>query len=232
MQVECPNCSAVVAVENISLDSGWGKCGGCQDVFRLDGVLPGYTAPSIRPALGIVERPFDARAHLERSSTELLIHLPAEGMRAGTWAILGFAVVWLAFIAFWTCGALGLIFGNLAPGAGDVGFAAFSIPFWLVGFGMLGTVVWKARGTKTVSIDSSEMVTQSRCLAWKRTRRVSSQDVQTARIHVPTVRSDQMPTLGVEIVYRGGSFVLPVDTPPEQAWLITEVNEFLASLHR
>lgn len=232
MQVVCPNCSSVVASENISLDAGWGKCGGCQDVFRLEAVLPGYRTPTARPPEGRAERPFDARVHLERSATELLMHLPAEGMRAGNWVMLGFATFWLGFVAFWTCGALGLLFGNQPIGAFNWGFAAFSIPFWLVGFGMLGTVIWKARGTKTVRIDSVEMVTQARCLGWKRTRRIAAEDIQSARIHVPSVKSEQTTTFAVEIVYQGGSFVMTVDTPAEQSWLIAEINEFLATLRR
>src|SRR5688572_14303240 len=114
MKVQCPACDTVVPVENISLDAGWGKCASCQDVFQLADVLPGYVTPS-PTSTPRAERPFDARAHLERDASELMIHVPAQGMRASTWGMLGFATFWTAFVAFWTAGALGVFFNQGPP---------------------------------------------------------------------------------------------------------------------
>ena len=41
MKVQCPRCSTQVPVANISLDTGWGKCEVCQELFPLAEVVPG-----------------------------------------------------------------------------------------------------------------------------------------------------------------------------------------------
>lgn len=232
MKIQCPACDNIVPVENISLDAGWGKCASCQDVFQLTSVLPGYAVPSATPS-ATPERPFNARAHLERDASALLIHIPAHGMRAGTWGLLGFATFWTAFVAFWTAGAGGFFFNAGPPQPVNLLFAAFSIPFWCVGIGMFGAVLWSARCIKTIRINADEAVMHTRCSYWSRTRRIATEDVQTARVYTPKVTNEQQPMeWGVEVVYRNGSFVLPADTPPEQQWLIAEINDFLQSVKR
>ena len=115
-------------------------------------------------------------------------------------------------------------------------FAAFSTPFWLVGFGMLGGVLWSARGTRSVMIDSVELVTELRCLIWQRRRTIDRSRVQYARKGdaVPSTTAPNTPiAMGhfprylVELVYEKGSFSLPCDTTAERDWLLNEINEFL-----
>ncbi|VTR96324.1 serine threonine protein kinase : Serine/threonine protein kinase OS=Pleurocapsa sp. PCC 7327 GN=Ple7327_4456 PE=4 SV=1 [Gemmata massiliana] len=225
MKVNCPCCSAQVPAANFNLETGWAKCEGCQELFALAQVVPGFVAPGSQAGRP-VPRPFNARELVERAKDELLIHVPAEGMRAATCGLLGFATVWLAFITFWTAGALG-IFGPDEPDAANWVFASFSIPFWLIGFGMLVGVVWKARGTKSVRIDRDGMRTHLRCLAWARSRYVPIDRVQHARKYEPQVKSDGPPPNGAEIVYWAGSFVLPADSEEEAWWLIAEINDFV-----
>lgn len=230
MKLHCPACARLVPAANIHFETGWGKCAECQELFRLAAVLPDYSAPAAQALIRPV-RPYDARAHVERSATELLVHVPAEGMRASTWALLGFGTFWTGFTAFWTTGALGL-WGNQPPQAFNFAFASFSIPFWIVGFGMLGGVVWKARCTRTVRLDAEGMVAGRRCSWWSRTRHTPIEDLQHARVYAPAVRSEQHPQLAVEIVHSGGAFVLPVDSAAEQDWLSAEINGFLDALRK
>lgn len=228
MKVFCPACSVMVPATHIYLDKGWGKCEACHELFQLADVLPlatGFT-PAFAPP---VERPFNARATIERSKQEMVVHVPAEGMRAATWGMLGFATFWLGFIAFWTAGASGLFFGN---GGGPVNwlFACFSIPFWIVGFGMLGGILWKARGVKTVRFDTQEMVARQQCGVWSRTRHIELDRVQRARPFKAQVQGDMVQQSGIEIVYEKGSFMLPADSDEERQWLIFEINDFLEAV--
>src|SRR5439155_16519367 len=117
----------------------------------------------------------------------LLVHVPAEGVRAATCGMLGFATFWLGFVAFWTAGALGLFAGR-PPAAFNFAFAAFSIPFWLVGFGMLAGIAWKTWATKSVRIDREGMRTYQRCLLWASTRWVERDRLQHARHYEPQVK--------------------------------------------
>lgn len=230
MKVQCPSCSVVVPVADLNVDTGWGKCSACDDLFPLADVVPGFLGVKSEAP---TPRPFNARAVVERTPEQLLVHVRAEGMRASTVVLLLFACVWLAFITFWTAGALGM-FGMFAAGgkqprAENWLFAAFSIPFWLAGFGMLAGVAWKAWATRAVRITRGEMTTQMRCVVWSRVRSIPFQDVQHARPYVPELRTEGVYPVAVEIVYRNGSFVLPADSDDEQQWLIGEVNGFVAS---
>jgi hypothetical protein len=238
MKLHCPVCNALTPAANIDLQAGWGKCESCNEVFRLADVVPDFQA-SVTAAGSLsetrVERPFNAHATVERTRQELTVHSPAHGMRAGAWALLGFATFWLAFIAFWTAGALGVFFGQAGggPQAFNILFACFSIPFWLIGFGMLGAVLWIARGTQTMRMDSvsKEMETETRCLVWSRRKRIGLDRVQCARAHQPTTASNGTSVTtssGVEIVFEAGSYVIGTDSEDEKRWLMFEINDFLS----
>lgn len=232
MRVNCPKCRAEVAAANISLEKGWAKCTVCNEVFALADVVEGFRTAAESPP--VLERPFDAWARLERADRKLAIVIPPQGMRAGTWALFGFAIFWLGFIAFWTAGALGVFWGNNAAAPinwGNAIFASFSIPFWAVGFGMLGGVVWASRGSLSVYLDASKMYIERRCLIYRRGRFISRDNVQCARPGVTVVQNQNtMPLPSVEIIYENGTFRLPCNSPAEQDWLIAEVNSFLAAV--
>src|SRR5579872_3671849 len=145
MKLQCPQCSATILAANINLDSGWGKCESCNELFQLTDIIPGYTAKVAEP----IQRPFNARAILERTTDELRIHVPAEGIRAASGGTMGFEAFWLAFVAFWTSGALGL-FPKRPPQATNYLFACFSIPFWIAGFGMVLGIVWSCWAVRSI----------------------------------------------------------------------------------
>jgi hypothetical protein len=234
MKVYCPDCGKVIPGENIALESGWAKCCRCQEVFNLSDVVPGYTPRASEGTAGrlLPERPFDAWAVLERTDATLMIHLPAQGMRAAICGMLAFATFWLAFVAFWTASALGLFGGKLE--LANLLFASFSTPFWLVGFGMLGAVLWAARGTRTVYIDASVMQTRLSCLFWRRQKTIDRAAVQHARQGVKQFESDDGNSTyfpcSAEIIYDKGSFRLPCTSEPERAWLLAQINDFLQAV--
>ena len=228
MKLTCPSCDAAIPAVDVDLASGWGKCSKCDDIFPLADVLPGYISASTD---AVVEQPFDAWAQLDRSLDRLAIFLPARGMRVDTWRLLGFAAVWLAFIAFWTASALGVFFNpGKAPDMQSVIFACFSIPFWLVGIGLLGVVLWKSRRAYTVYFDAQKVLAQWNCSIVHRRRILEREQVQHARAATKSIRSDNdiaEERLLAEIVFERGSFGLPCETPSEQRWVVSEINKFL-----
>jgi hypothetical protein len=238
MKATCPKCSKTIPSADIDLASGWAKCAGCDEVLPLAELVPGYSpAPAGSAAAPAVpERPFDAWTVVERSNESLFVHTPPQGMRAGTWAMLGFATFWLGFIAFWTAGALGVFFGNQKGIQWENAmFAAFSTPFWLVGFIMLGSVVWMARGRRIVHLDAAQMTAETRCLFWRRRKIVDRADVQCAREGVLIVKNENTSTgsassyfpYSAEIIYEKGSFRIPCTSIAEREWIIGEINDFL-----
>lgn len=228
MKLNCPQCGQLVPAENIYLATGWATCPACNELIRLADVIADFRIPAAGPAEPQPQRPFDARALLERTPQRLLVHVPARGMKGGHWAMLGFGIFWLSFTAFWTALALG--FGRRIQ-LWNLAFAAFSIPFWLVGFGLLAAVLFAARAEYTVRIDASFLVTQVRCLFWRRRKVIDRSQVQHARAgrRFRSGRAKPSPEQQwpVEIVFERGTFCLPCDTREEQAWLINEINAFL-----
>ena len=210
----------LVPAEDLNLETGWGKCRECQELFSLAPIVAALPEP-------IPERPINARTLMENSGGELQIDAPAQGMRAGTCGLAFFAMFWTAFIAFWTAGALGVL-GGAKPRAFNLLFASFSIPFWLVGIGMLYAVGWAVWGSFTVRFDRQGMWTVRRCLAWSRSRFVELEYVQLARPFQATVKASGVTKPhAVEIVYQGGSFTIPTDSEPEVLWLVAVINSFL-----
>jgi len=73
---------------------------------------------------------------------------------AAVMGIFLFAIPWTAFALFWMCAAAGVFdfkdgeidIGNIEPGR--LLFAAFGIPFVLIGFGMLSIPLWMRRSAK------------------------------------------------------------------------------------
>jgi hypothetical protein len=227
-KVFCPDCSTTVDAEYVNLDTGWARCEMCQAMFALADVMPRFP----RQGTGkLIQRPLYARASVERSEQLLLIQIPAEGMRAATWGLLAFATCWLIFIAHWTNGVLG-VFAVLGAGTGGppAALAFFSIPFWLIGCGIIAKVFWLLWATKELRIDAEGMRMVKRCRFWSRSRRIGRDQVQYARPYRPVMKDSVKRQYGVEIIHERGSFVLPADTEDEERWLVAEVNDFVRSL--
>jgi hypothetical protein len=81
-----------------------------------------------RNTLELSPRPFDTRIQLSTRPDEFDLTIPPLRLNARALAPLCFVAFWFAFIGFWTHGAL----------RGGGLFAAFSIPFWAAGIGMVG----------------------------------------------------------------------------------------------
>jgi hypothetical protein len=234
MKIYCPACRELVQAADVDLASGWAKCAACQEVFEISKVLPAFRSGAPAPEAAL-ERPFNARAIVQQAATDLEIFVPRQGFRVATLAMLGFATFWLGFIAFWTAGALGLLFGGGPPQPMNLGFAAFSIPFWIIGFVMLGGIAWSVFGTKRVQLDSNELRTETRCLLYSKRRTIDRTQVQCARAYVPKVQSQQSPNTnyyGAEIIFEKGSYLLPADDDAEATWLIAVINDFLQNSRR
>jgi hypothetical protein len=158
------------------------------------------------------------RLALARDGRSFTLEVPPA--RGGSWAMGGFATIWLGFVAFWT-------FSAVAMGA-PIFFPLFSIPFWLVGFGMVGTI-WRNRTVKAhLRIDRD---------AWQlersgvRRRRVvghgKTRDLMGFTTDVP-VRVNGKPVyrLVLQEGARDHKVASPIE-PVEAEWLRQELAAFL-----
>jgi len=80
---------------------------------------------------------FDTRTSLE-------INIPPAGFQASDIFIAGFSVFWLGFVAFWT---------TMVLWSGAWFMALFSIPFWLVGIGMVTGIIGRLFGRQLIEVD-------------------------------------------------------------------------------
>ena len=218
MKPICPSCHQEIPVEDVDLDTGLGRCRFCNEIFEIpeltERIRQLQTTEEKKPKAPPV-RPGDSRIRLVRKEDKLLIYLPPWGLRGPTIALFLFSVFWLGFVAFWTAGALGIFFNpGKAPGWENIIFSLFSIPFWLVGLGMLGGALTGMLSHRIVYLDSAWLESRWQCLFVKFRKQISREDVQMARVAAPPIfrstSNDQPnPSFGIEIVYRGAKSTFP-----------------------
>ncbi len=241
VKIICPNCETEIPVEDVDLSTGWARCRDCNELFQVAAIANrqavGLPAGAATPVFdGPVERPVDARIVMERRPDKLFIYVPPMGFRLGLLPVMGFAVFWLAFVAFWTAGALGLFGGRM--GLENILFACFSIPFWLVGFAMLGGCFWAMTASRLVYLDASILMTRLKALLFSWRWSISRDQVQTVRMQaLPASRQEDTGSVNtvlaphvVEIVYKNGKLPIGCTNQDEQRWVYGEIQAFLEAV--
>ena len=240
MKPICPSCHQEIPVEDVDLDTGLGRCRYCNEIFEIPELVehvkklqaaPASDAPKVPPV-----KPADSRIRLIRKNDKLLIDVPPFGLSGPAVGLLLFSLFWLGFVAFWTAGALGLFFHpGQFPKWENIAFALFSIPFWLVGLGLLSGAIAAMYSRRIVYLDSSWLESRWKCLFISFRKRISREDVQIAReATTPLFRTESgaqaRPGFGVEIVYTKGKIRIPCESEAEQNWLLAEINQFLETV--
>ncbi len=237
MKILCPNCETEIPAEDVDLSTGWARCQACNEVFQVPAIANRVGAPTRAGSAppvddGPVDRPADARILMHRHPDKLVIYLPPMGFRWQLLPMMGFAVFWLGFVAFWTAGALGLFSDGV--GMANILFACFSIPFWLVGFAMLGGCLWAMVASRLIYLDTSVLITRIKALLFSWRWSISRDQVQTVRLRTPpTPHHEDTASANavvaphvVEIVYRGGKLLIACTSEEEQRWVYGEILAF------
>lgn len=137
MELACPNCKTPINPENINIASDLAKCSRCNTIHKASALIPDRSNKKmVKPPSGTkmtVKKGFD-------DSIELFY--PKKGFTAAIIPKLIFIVFWLGFISIWTWMSLGT----------SVYFSMLSIPFWLVGFGMLYGLVFSVSESQVLKI--------------------------------------------------------------------------------
>lgn len=152
MDLYCPNCSALIQPEDVNVAADLAKCTSCGRLHKVSAVL--QEAPSNLP----VERP-SAEVSLvppmgsdiildDSDQSAIVLSTPRKGLTGPHLFIGGFATFWLAFITVWTVGAA----------MGSIFFALFSIPFWIVGFGLMGSFINASFGREMIRFEEDALV--------------------------------------------------------------------------
>ena len=121
MKLICPNCQSQIDSNNVNIATDLAKCTNCSEMFKASELAADVDLrDGVTPPAG---------SHItfksDRADTGFF-SIPKQGMTGSDAFTMLFATFWICFITFWTWGAA----------QGSMLFAAFSIPFWIIGLGM------------------------------------------------------------------------------------------------
>jgi hypothetical protein len=92
-------------------------------------------------------QPAGSRIQLHKSEQTFQVVIPAR--QIGVLALLPFAIAWNSFITFFTITSVGL-----APFPANLVFGLFTLPFWTVGLGMVGGILYGLFGKAHLRINT------------------------------------------------------------------------------
>ena len=184
-----------------------------------------------------LEKPAGSRVQLQKSEEKIKISLPPEGFTPKLIGLGAFAIAWNAFLLVWTGGAVSTLLWM------SWFFLLFSVPFWFVGLGLLGGIIYCLKGEEIITIDSQEIVAIQRIFGLtlpgkkKMARQHINKLVKADSYHTKDGDGDQvyMPmTLtiwaGIKKYTIGGreaSNLLAYLSEPEIEWLASELSQWL-----
>ena len=172
--------------------------------------------------LSVRDRPFDTRISVDAAPDRFVLQVPARGLHGSAVAMLGFSAFWLAFIAYWT-------YGTVTMGAPTL-FSAFSIPFWLVGLGMVGGAVRAMVGTQRLELTRAEGQLSSWPLG--RTRKLRTSEVRVRLDRLKQRKSDHGPETELPVLALDHGtkthHLLAHFSLAEQSWVKAEIEHWLA----
>ncbi len=127
MAYQCSNCGGTITNADVNVTTDLAQCPVCHSIFKASELIHGTQEAESQARL--LEQPAGSKVVIEpgAGTGEYVISLPPTGISTSSGCMGGFAVFWLGFVAVWTFLA--------AQGGGA--FALFSIPFWLVGIGLI-----------------------------------------------------------------------------------------------
>lgn len=141
MEIFCPNCSCNIDADSINVQTDLAKCNACGSIHKLSEIIKTSGSQINDDKLVLPSGSRITASNTAESAIEF--YLPAAGFKGANIPLLGFSIVWLAFITFWTAMA------SLA----SIGFASASIPFWVVGLGILLLSITSAKERQEIRID-------------------------------------------------------------------------------
>jgi hypothetical protein len=167
MKLTCPNCQATVPAGDINVASDLAKCALCDEIFKPSECLTAaeaMEAPDLPTGSDIT---FE-----EGEGGNATFFLPKRGMKGGDLFMMMFATFWIVFVAFWTVGAAG----------SSIFFAAFSIPFWVVGIFMWRGVLLGITERQTIAIGRASLTITRKSLVSKKRQSIPYSEIQTISI--------------------------------------------------
>ncbi len=121
MDLTCPKCESRIEPEDVNVSANLAKCGDCGGIYKASDLTE-----RLDPRTDLEPPTGSAIGFRTEGADTGILSIPRGGLGGGMAFPMLFAAFWVGFMAFWTWGA----------SRGSYVFAAFSIPFWVIGLGM------------------------------------------------------------------------------------------------
>lgn len=142
MNLSCPQCNSTIGASDVNITADIAKCSECNALFKASDLINQNTKRIS------MTTPRGSKLEL---NTKLLngveLFYPKTGFTAANIFVLLFSVLWLGFDIVLTFLALN----------GPFYFAFFSIPFWIIGIGILASAINSSRESQTIEISSESI---------------------------------------------------------------------------
>ncbi|WP_414529063.1 serine/threonine protein kinase [Nodularia chucula] len=184
-------------------------------------------------AINVVQ-PVGSKLQLTKNSDYLEILIPPVGFKLEMLFTGFFTVFWNAFVLFWTVGAL-----SGPPFPLNLPFALFSLPFWGVGWFMIGSLLMGLFGNIRLGLDNEEIALQYQLWIFKSYRpQPSPRNSITKLMYIPkhmTLDSDgDKTTVAAQLEiwagvrkYRLNVNFGSIQSEAELEWLAHELSDWL-----
>jgi DNA-directed RNA polymerase subunit M/transcription elongation factor TFIIS len=167
MELICPDCKATISPDNVNISSDLAKCDKCNSIHKASELADSKSIDKINnPPTGTkmtIKKGFD-------DSIELFY--PKQGFKASMIFQIFFTIFWVGFVGFWT----------FMAAQGSILFAMFSIPFWIVGFGMLTGLINSISETQTLKLSRTSLTIKKDRPIRPKSYEINIKDIQSIRM--------------------------------------------------
>lgn len=178
MQFICPSCQSIIDAENVNVATDLATCTTCNEMFKASELMAGIDLlEDLKPPPAGSKIVFD----VERGECGSFF-IPKRGFKGSDVFSSLFATFWICFIAFWTWGA----------SQSSLLFAAFSIPFWIVGITMWKGILIGISGTQYITTTPHNILITKKGIIFPKYQTVTyseieSIDIGSVKPRVPTI---------------------------------------------
>jgi hypothetical protein len=167
MELICPKCKSSIKTENINISTDLAKCDNCNSIHKASELVDNKSIEKIN------NPPSGTKIRVNKGFNDSVeIFYPSKGISLSVVPIMFFAIFWIGFVSFWTWGA----------SQGSIIFALFSIPFWIVGFSMIGGIINSISETQTIIISRTTLTLKKERPIRPKIFEISIKEIQSIRM--------------------------------------------------
>jgi hypothetical protein len=167
MKLVCPNCSSPILAENINISTDLAKCVSCNSIHKASELADQSSIEKLQ------NPPPGTKITIKKGLNDSFeLFLPKPGFKPSMIFQFIFTIFWVGFVGFWT----------FMAAKGSIFFAMFSIPFWLVGIGMLTGLINSIYETQTLILSKTNLVLKKNRPVRSKTFEISLNEIQSIKM--------------------------------------------------